>query len=89
MIMSGVVPLGVEESWYLKHFLNPTIQTICSIPIVKSVSGHKLRIYDIILPEVTYSASFDAYGRQKIHLEEEKLKALWEILNIFHQSGNQ
>jgi hypothetical protein len=32
-----------------------------------------LPIYDIILPEVTYGASLDAYGRQKMHLEEEKL----------------
>jgi len=89
MIMSGVIPSGVEESWYLKHFLNPTIQTICSIPIVKTVSGHKMRIYDIILPEVTYSASTDAYGRQKMLLEEEKLKALWEILNMFHHRANE
>jgi hypothetical protein len=53
----------VEESWYLTSFLNPTIQTICSIPIVNTVSGHKLPIYQIIIPEITYAARFDEYGR--------------------------
>jgi hypothetical protein len=82
--MSGVVPLGVEESWYLTNFLNPTIQTICSIPIVNTVSGHKLPIHKIIIPEITYAAKSDAYGRQKLEIEEEKLKALWEILKEYY-----
>ena len=64
--------------------MNPTIQTICSIPIVKTVSGHKLPIYEVIIPEITHAASYDGYGRQKMSMEEEKLKALWEILNAFH-----
>ncbi len=61
--MSGVVPSGVEDQWYLKNFLNPTIQSIFSLKIVKTVSGHKLPIYEVIIPEITQAASFDGYGR--------------------------
>ena len=61
--MSGVVPSGVEEQWYLKNFLNPTIQSIFSIPIIKTSSGHKVPIHEVTIPEVYYTAKFDGYGK--------------------------
>jgi hypothetical protein len=61
--MSGAIPSGVEEQWYLKNFLNPTIQSICSINILKTVSGHKLPLYEVIIPEITHVASYDGFGR--------------------------
>lgn len=63
MQMSGLVPSGVEEQWYLKNFLNPTIQSIFSIPIIKTASGHRVPIHEITIPEVYYTAKFDGYGK--------------------------
>jgi len=44
--------------------LNPTIQTICSFPIVLTSSGHLLQLPKIIIPEVTYSTITDKNGQQ-------------------------
>jgi hypothetical protein len=39
-----------------------------------------LPIYKIIIPEITYGARVDSFGQKKIEMEEDKLKALWDIL---------
>jgi hypothetical protein len=54
MYISGEIPSGVDEVWYQTQFLNPTINSICSFPIIKTASGHKLTIPQVIIPEVTY-----------------------------------
>ena len=53
--MSGEFPSGVDKNWYLQCFLNPTIKSICSFPIIKTGSGTKVSIPEVIIPEVTYS----------------------------------
>ena len=87
MKISGVIPSGVEEQWYLKNFINPTIQTICSFPIIQTSTGHFLELPKVIIPEVTYSTVPDKNGQQKISVEEPKLLSLWAILKEVHDNG--
>jgi hypothetical protein len=39
--------------WYLNHVLYKNIQTVCGLPLIKTESGSRKRIVEVIIPEIT------------------------------------
>ena len=47
------VPEGNSREWYIQNILSKNIETVCALPIIKTESGSRKRIVDVIIPEIT------------------------------------
>ena len=51
--VSGRVPRDIDTMWYLNNVLYKNIQTVCGLPLIKTESGSRKRIVEVIIPEIT------------------------------------
>ncbi len=43
-LIKGEMPKDVDQNWYLNHVLFPILKTVCSVNIVDTKSGEKMKI---------------------------------------------
>ena len=51
--MTAIEPDGVDKEWYPGNFLYPSIDTIFKNEIINTAAGQKVKIFELIIPEVT------------------------------------
>ena len=48
-----MVPKDNSREWYIQNILSKNIETVCALPIIKTESGARKRIVEVIIPEIT------------------------------------
>ena len=51
-LLSGQIPKDIDKDWYIKNILNQNIQTVCSLKLVKTESGERRKLLEVIIPEI-------------------------------------
>jgi hypothetical protein len=69
-LLSGYIPNNVEKSWYVPKILIENIRTVCSLNIVKTESGKRMKVTEVIFPNIPKGA------------EEFSEKRIVDLMNI-------
>ena len=51
-LLSGQIPKDIDKDWYIKKILNQNIQNVCSLNLVKTESGERRKLLEVIIPEI-------------------------------------
>ena len=51
-LLSGQIPKDIDKNWYIKNILNQNIQSVCSLKLVKTESGERRKLLEVIIPEI-------------------------------------
>jgi hypothetical protein len=51
-LLSGQIPKDIDKDWYIKNILNKNIQSVCSLNLVKTESGERRKLLEVIIPEI-------------------------------------
>jgi hypothetical protein len=51
-LLSGQIPKDIDKDWYIKNILNQNIQSVCSLNLVKTESGERRKLLEVIIPEI-------------------------------------
>jgi hypothetical protein len=51
-LLSGQIPKEIDKDWYIKKILNQNIQNVCSLNLVKTESGERRKLLEVIIPEI-------------------------------------
>jgi hypothetical protein len=82
-LLSGQIPKDIDKDWYIKNILNQNIQSVCSLKLVKTESGERRKLLDVIIPEIL------AKQPGEVELSEKRIEDLMILLRpIYKKTGN-
>ena len=79
-----LVPKDNSKEWFIKNILSKNIETVCALPIIKTESGTRKRIVEVIIPEITIP-----HNGEPSEFSDKRIQDLLILLRpLFHRTGN-